>query len=78
MRQFSISISGLITDELLQLSMLENYNHKKEILDKTIDSIRNRFGYRSIIRSCFIDSGIDPIISGVIQEESYPMMSSKF
>lgn len=77
LRQFSISISDLISDELLQLSMLENHNAKKEVLDKTIDSIRNRFGYRSVIRSCFIDSGIDPIIGGVIQEENYPMMSNK-
>lgn len=78
LRQFSICISDLIPDNLLQLSMLENHNEKKEKLDRTIDSIRNRFGYRSVIRSCFLNSGIDPIIGGVIQEENYPMMSSKF
>lgn len=78
LRQFSISISSLIPDELLQLSLFQKHNQKKEILDKTIDDIRNKFGYESIIRSCFINSGIDPIIGGVIKEENYPMMSSKF
>lgn len=78
LRQFSICISQLMTSDLLQLSLLANPNHKKEVLDRTIDSIRNRFGYRSIIRSSFINSGIDPIIGGVIQEENYPMMSSRF
>lgn len=78
LRQFSISISNLISDELLQLSLLETHSIKKEILDKTIDDIRYRFGYRAVIRSSFINSGIDPIIGGVIQEENYPMMSSRF
>lgn len=78
LRQFSISISSLVPDNLLQLSLLESINEKNEILDKTIDTIRGRFGYMSIIRSCFLDSGIDPIIGGVIQEDNFPMMSGRF
>ena len=30
----------------------------------------------SVIRSCFLHSGIKPIIGGVAAEEEYPMMSS--
>lgn len=78
LRQFSISITGLISDSLLQLSFLDNLNEKNEILDETIDKIRGRYGYNSVFRSCFIDSGIDPIIGGVIQEENFPMMSGRF
>lgn len=78
LRQFSISLSDLVSNDLLQLSLLENPNGKNERLDRTIDTIRNRFGYGSIFRSCFINSGIDPIIGGVIQEDNFPMMSGRF
>src|SRR5690606_26922562 len=77
LRQFSISLSELSSDEFFQLSLMENYNKKEEILDSTIDKLRYKFGYDSVIRSCFLHSGIHPIIGGVVAEEEYPMMSSK-
>lgn len=76
LRRFSISMSELSSSEFFQLSLLENYNQKEENLDKTIDKIRYKYGYDSIIRSCFLHSGIKPVIGGVVAEGEYPMMSS--
>lgn len=75
LRQFSISISELIKDDCSQLYLFEQYNEKQERFDKAIDAIRNRFGHNSVKRLCFVDSGIDPIIGGVVKEETYPMVS---
>ena len=77
LRHFSVCLSSLSSNDFFQLSLMEKYNKKDELLDKTIDSLRFRFGYNSVIRSCFLYSGISPIIGGVIMEEEYPMMSSK-
>ena len=75
-RRFSVSISELYSNEFFQLSLLNSYNQKEENLEKAIDKIRYKYGYTSIIRSCFLHSGIKPIIGGVTTEEEYPMMSS--
>lgn len=77
-RSFSISISQLSSNDFFQLSLMEEYNKKEEILDKVIDKLRYKYGYDSIVRSCFLHSGIQPIIGGVVMEEEYPMMSSIF
>lgn len=76
LRQFSISLSELCGNDFFQLSLMDNYDEREEKLDKTIDHLRNKFGYKSVIRSCFLHSGIEPIIGGVVSEEEYPMMSS--
>ncbi len=75
-RHFSINLSELVSNEFFQLSFLEPLDKKNKDLDRTIDRLRLRFGQGSIQRSCFLYSGIDPIIGGVVAEESYPMMSS--
>ncbi|NLY77557.1 MAG: DNA polymerase IV [Tissierellia bacterium] len=75
-RRFAVSISEFCSNELYQLSLLKNYNQREEKLEKVIDAIRYKYGYNSIIRSCFLHSGIKPIIGGVTTEEEYPMMSS--
>lgn len=74
-RRFNISLSELSSSDFCQLSLLERYREKEEKLNKTIDEIRSKYGYNSIIRSSFLHSGIKPIIGGVMEEE-YPMMSS--
>lgn len=76
LRHLSINLSQLESSEFFQLSMLEPFDKKNRALDKTLDSLRLKFGQDSIYRSCFLHSGIDPIIGGVVKEESYPMMSS--
>ncbi|MDR7856669.1 DNA polymerase IV [Tissierella sp.] len=77
LRHISLSISNLLDNDFFQLSLFKSINKKEEILDKTIDKIRAKFGQESVFRSCFLYSGIDPLIGGVIMEEEYPMMSSK-
>ena len=77
LRHISLSLSGLSTNDFFQLSLMENYSLKDELLDKTIDKLRFKYGYECVIRSCFLHSGINPIIGGVMMEEEYPMMSSQ-
>ena len=76
LRCFSISLSSLLDEDFIQLSLFEDFNEKEILLDKSIDHIRTKFGQDSVIRSSFLYSGIDPIIGGVVAEENYPMMSS--
>lgn len=78
LRHFSLTISEILSNEFYQMSLFSKNNKKEEILDKTIDKLRYKFGHDSIFRSCFLYSGISPIIGGVVMEEEYPMMSSKF
>ncbi len=75
-RSFSISVSQLSSNDFFQLSLMEEYNKKEEILDNTIDKLRYKYGYDTVIRSCFLHSGIEPIIGGVVMEEEYPMMGN--
>lgn len=75
-RSFSLRLAQLSSNDFFQLSLIEDYQEKEEVLDRTIDKLRQKFGYDSIVRSCFLYSGIDPIIGGVVMEEEYPMMSS--
>lgn len=78
LRQFAIGISDLSSDEFNQMYLFEDYNKKDELLNKAIDNIRNKYGYDSIKRSCFLDSGIDHIIGGVLKEEGKHMIVNKF
>jgi DNA polymerase-4 len=77
LRNISISLSELSSNDFFQLSLLQKYDKRDEILDRTIDKLRFKYGYNSVIRSCFLHSGISPIIGGVMMEEEYPMMSSR-
>lgn len=75
-RQISVRAGMLIDDYAVQLSLFDEYNESSENLNKSIDSIRSKYGLDSIQRSVFLNSGIKPIIGGVIQSREYPMMSS--
>ncbi|HEY8362540.1 MAG TPA: DNA polymerase IV [Tissierellaceae bacterium] len=77
LRLLSVSLSELLDNNFYQLSFFEDENIKEKLFDRTVDNIRGRFGQKSIFRSCFLHSGIDPLIGGVTIEEEYPMMSSK-
>ena len=75
-RQMGVRFSNLVGNEFYQRTFFDDKDiDKKRTLDKTIDSIRERFGDKSIIRSVFINSDIDPL-SGGNGEEDYIMMSS--
>lgn len=74
-RHIGVSVSQLSSTSVTQVSFFDEKNlEKKKAIDKTIDSIRYRFGNNSIQRSCFINSGIKPMQGGLC--DSYPVMSS--
>lgn len=73
-RAMSISVSELISEDQIQLSMFDSkYKEKNEKLDKAVDEIRKTFGERSIFRGRFANSEIDPVQGGV-NDGNYIMM----
>lgn len=78
LRQFGVHVSELYSNDLYQLSVFDHDTQKETTLDKTIDSLRSRFGPTAVFRGCFANSPMRPLMGGVIndQEEKYPMMSS--
>ncbi len=74
LRGMGIRVSELVPCDFLQLTMFEKYDDKKKKLDDTIDKLRLRFGVGSVMRSCFLHSGLAPVSGGVI--EDFQMMSS--
>lgn len=75
-RQLGVRVSKLCSNEFFQCSLFDNKKvEKQRALDKVIDSIRDRYGNNSIIRSTFLHSGIKAI-NGGNGEDDYPMMGS--
>lgn len=74
-RQIGIHLSSLCKNDFYQLSLFEPDALKKKALDSAIDKIRMRYGNRSLIRTCFLHSGLNPISGGIV-EEDYVNMSS--
>lgn len=76
-RHIGIHLSELVPNDFYQLTFLDPKDREKEQrLDKTVDALRARYGDLSLVRSCFINSGIKPLQGGV-NEGDYPMMSSQ-
>lgn len=75
LRHLGVRVSELCSNDFIQISLLDSYDKKTEILDKTIDNLRLKFGSKSVFRSVFLHSGICPITGGVMEDE-YQMMSS--
>jgi DNA polymerase-4 len=76
LRHMGVRVSELCSNEFCQITLFEEKdNAKNSALDKSIDTIRMRFGSRSVIRATFLNSGIKPLMGGV-QEEEYQIMSS--
>lgn len=75
-RQLGVRVSELCNNEFFQSSLFDSKKlEKQRALDKTIDSIRERYGNYSVIRSTFLHSGIKAI-NGGNGEDDYPMMGS--
>lgn len=75
-RQIGVRVTDLYSNEFFQTSLFDGERiDKQRALDKTLDSLRSRFGSKSVVRSTFINSGISPL-SGGNGEEDYLMMSS--
>lgn len=76
LRHMGVRVSELCSNDFCQVTLFEEKdNAKSSALDKTIDSLRLRFGSKSVIRGTFLNSGIKPLMGGV-QEEEYQLMSS--
>ena len=75
-RQLGVRVTNLCSNEFFQSSLFDSKKlEKQRALDKTIDSIRERYGNYSVIRSTFLHSGIKAI-NGGNGEDDYPMMGS--
>ncbi|EOC99743.1 DNA polymerase Y family protein [Caldisalinibacter kiritimatiensis] len=75
-RKFSVRLSELTSCNINQLTFFDNQNKiKLEKIDKTIDSIRDKYGDKAIIRATFLHSGLKPMLGG-FGAEDYPVMTS--
>ena len=73
-RAMSISVSDLSGGDSLQLSMFDGVDREKaEALDRAVDTIRARYGTRSIFRGTFANGSVDPVQGGV-NDGNYIMM----
>lgn len=75
LRHLGVAFSSLCTDQFCQVSLFEEGQiYKKKALDSSIDAIRLHYGDTSVVRGCFINSGIPPLMGGVA--EDFPNMRS--
>lgn len=75
LRHLGIRTSQLVPAEGLQCSIFDGDVHRKQALDRAIDTLRDRYGKRAIQRGVFLHSGVKPITGGVGEDE-YQMMNS--
>jgi DNA polymerase-4 len=73
-RHLGVRVSDLYINDFIQLSLFEENWSKQLKIDRAIDDIRLKYGPRSVIRSTFLWSGINPLQGGVV--EDFPVMSS--
>ena len=76
MRQLGVRVSELCGNDFLQLSLFERDYEKQRTVDRTIDSLRERFGSDAVFRSSFLNSGLKSRSGGTVDDEEYTMMSS--
>lgn len=75
-RQLGVSISDLEYSHKRQINIFQDeLSAKNEILDKTVDIIRTKYGDEAIIRGVFANSDFKPLLGGYPDDE-YPGMSS--
>lgn len=75
-RHLGVSVSCLSSNEKNQLSFFYHGDMEKdEKLNKAVDTIREKYGKNSLIRSSFLYSGLKPV-NGGSGSDSYPVMSS--
>lgn len=73
-RHLGVHATGFCSNDFFQYSMLDTFNYEKDRkINKAVDEIRLKFGYKAIQRSCFINSGLSSMTGG-IGEEDYPLM----
>jgi DNA polymerase IV len=75
-RHLGVHVTDLGSNEFYQSYFLDDFNYEKDrSMNDTIDKIRLKYGSRSVMRSCFLHSGLSSMCGGV-GEEDYPLMTS--
>lgn len=75
-RHLGVRVTDFSNSIYYQSSLLDKFNYEKDKkINKTVDMIRLKYGNKSIVRSCFLQSGISAMCGG-IGEEDYPLMCS--
>lgn len=75
-RHLGVHITDFCGNDFYQSSLLDTFNYEKDRrFNIAVDNIRLKFGPQSVIKSCFLHSGLQPMCGGV-GEEDYPLMSS--
>jgi DNA polymerase-4 len=60
----------------MQCSVFDHPYYSRNLeLDRAVDGIRDAYGIKSVVRACFINSGICASLGGV-GSENWPVMSS--
>ncbi|SDH42893.1 DNA polymerase Y family protein [Desulfosporosinus hippei] len=75
-RHLGVRVSELCENDFQQIALFEKNYEKQRTVDRTVDSIRKRFGNGSVFRSSFLNSGVRFSSGGTMDDEEYPMMSS--
>jgi len=76
-RQLGVRLTKLCSNEYYQETLFDFENTEKQRkLDKTLDTLRNKYGKECVIRSTFLHSGVKPLNGGTGSDDYYPMMSS--
>ena len=75
-RALGVHVSDLEFSNFKQTNFFQDeLSLKNEILDKTVDKVRAKYGENSIIRGVFANSGLRPVLGGYPDDE-YPGMTS--
>ncbi len=75
-RALGVNVSDLEFSDVKQINFFQDQlSLKNEILDKTVDKIRSKYGEESVIRGVFANGDLKPILGGYPDDE-YPGMSS--
>jgi DNA polymerase-4 len=75
-RHLGVHITDFCGNDFYQCSLLDTFDYEKDRrINDTVDLIRLKYGSESVVRSCFLHSGLSAMCGG-IGEEDYPLMSS--
>jgi len=75
-RHMGLRASALDRDDYIQCSLFDHPRYAGNLeLDRAVDRIRDTYGIKSVVRACFINSGICASLGGA-GSENWPVMSS--
>ena len=76
LRHLGVRVTEFCNNDFLQCSILDDFNYEKDSkINTVVDMIRLKYGSDSVMKSCFLHSGV-PFMCGGVGEGDYPMMGS--